>query len=204
MIEIKEILNNSVYENTICKSKFIAYSFAVHSTKEAEDVLNTLKQKHSDSTHICYAFSLIGGIDRAFDDGEPQGTAGKPILDCIKKSSFCNTLVVVVRYFGGIKLGAGGLIRAYSGSASKVLALSGENLTIECKKLSFCVDISESRFVNKICQIQTIKKYKVNYAQIINIDIFCSIQDIENIKDKIKNILNKEIYFEVNPNVFYV
>ena len=101
------------------KSKFIGYCFPITKEEEALGILNELRQRHWDATHNVYAYILKdGNIMRYSDDGEPQGTAGMPVLDVLRKSDITDVLVVVTRYFGGILLGGGGLVRAYSHSAS--------------------------------------------------------------------------------------
>lgn len=126
----------------INKSKFFAYTFKVTSETEVKTKLDYLSTKNPDATHICYAYNL-GSQQKCSDAGEPQGTAGKPILDCILKKKLCYVLVAVVRYFGGIKLGAGGLVRAYSTSASQVLALSEEKQIVPCVKLKFNINYDQ-------------------------------------------------------------
>lgn len=106
----------------IKKSKFIGLYFPVRSQDEVVEILNNLKKEHKKATHICYAYRLTNPFsEKAFDDGEPFGTAGKPILNVLQKQDKKDSLLVVVRYFGGIKLGAGGLVRAYSKTASETL-----------------------------------------------------------------------------------
>ena len=111
------IKNNIENTYIIKKSKFLTKLYKVNSIKEIDDILNNLKSEYSDSTHICYAY-IINSKEKCFDDGEPSGTAGMPILNILKKNNISNILAVVIRYFGGIKLGAGGLTRAYSNSVS--------------------------------------------------------------------------------------
>ena len=103
------------------KSKFYGYAFNVTSAQEVESILAGLKKEHKKCTHICYAYSISSNVvlAKAVDDGEPSGTAGRPIFNVIEKKNLKNILVVVVRYFGGIKLGAGGLVRAYTKCASE-------------------------------------------------------------------------------------
>ncbi len=109
-------------EFTEKKSVFIGYACPVKTEAEATEFIAKIRKKHSDATHNCYAYQLNGGgIARYSDDGEPQGTAGVPILDVIKKSGADDCCVVVTRYFGGILLGAGGLVRAYANGAKIAL-----------------------------------------------------------------------------------
>ena len=104
------------------KSRFIGYLFACKTTDDVEKSLTELKKEHKKATHICYAYSLSAPfLEKAVDDGEPGGTAGRPILSVIQKKEKKDVCVFVVRYFGGIKLGAGGLVRAYTKTTSEVL-----------------------------------------------------------------------------------
>lgn len=110
-------------ENVISKSRFIAYIKPVSTENEAKAFIDEIKTKHKDATHNCSAYTVGPemNIQKANDDGEPSGTAGIPMLEILKKQEIHNVCVVVTRYFGGIKLGAGGLIRAYSGAVRDVI-----------------------------------------------------------------------------------
>jgi uncharacterized YigZ family protein len=114
-------------EIEIQKSRFIAYIDRVESEAEAQEFIQNIKKKHWNANHNCSAY-MIGEndqIQKANDDGEPSGTAGVPILEVLKKKNLKDTVVVITRYFGGIKLGAGGLIRAYGKATSEGLAATG-------------------------------------------------------------------------------
>lgn len=115
---------DNIYEDLIVinKSKFYSFAYPITNEAQAKEYLNNLKDRFSDATHVCSAYSLSSPrIEKADDNGEPSGTAGKPILELIKKRNLDNVLVAVVRYFGGIKLGAGGLVRAYTNASNLVL-----------------------------------------------------------------------------------
>jgi uncharacterized YigZ family protein len=115
------------HEIVIQKSRFIAHIARAETEEEAQQFIQMIKKKHSTATHNCSAY-LIGEnnqIQKANDDGEPSGTAGVPILEVLKKKDLKDTAAVITRYFGGIKLGAGGLIRAYGKSASEGIAAAG-------------------------------------------------------------------------------
>ncbi len=104
------------------KSKFLGYLLQCKDVREVSDALAGLRAMHKKATHICYAYSLKSPfLEKAVDDGEPGGTAGRPILSVIQKKGASDVCVFVVRYFGGIKLGAGGLVRAYTKVTSQVL-----------------------------------------------------------------------------------
>ena len=121
--EIRTVRGRSEYEKIIEKSKFITYLAHVENEEEARAFLAEIRAKHTMATHVCYAFiaDKLGNLQRFSDDGEPQGTAGVPMLEVLKNRKLFETAVAVVRYFGGIKLGAGGLVRAYSSSTSEAL-----------------------------------------------------------------------------------
>lgn len=125
------------------KSRFIGYVKPVKTSDEALKFINKIKSKHWDATHNVYAYVLKeNNIQRYSDDGEPSGTAGVPVLDVILKNGLVDVCVVVTRYFGGILLGAGGLVRAYS-HGSKIALESGNIITMaQCKILSVKVDYS--------------------------------------------------------------
>lgn len=113
-------------EFTEKKSLFIGYATPVRTEQDALDFIAKIRKKHSDATHNVYAYQLNGGgVARYSDDGEPQGTAGVPVLDIIKKSGADDVCVVVTRYFGGILLGAGGLVRAYAAGAKAAIDAAG-------------------------------------------------------------------------------
>ncbi|BCU51692.1 putative YigZ family protein [Staphylococcus auricularis] len=120
IITIKE---EHTIENVINKSRFIAHIKPVETEEEAKDFINEVKQIHHDATHNCSAYTVGDqmNIQKANDNGEPSGTAGVPMLEVLKKLDIHNACVVVTRYFGGIKLGGGGLIRAYSGAVRDVI-----------------------------------------------------------------------------------
>lgn len=109
------------------KSRFIASVYPVESQEEADQILAQLRKKYWDATHNCFAYQIgeRDEIQRCSDDGEPQGTAGKPILDVLKGHEIKNTLIVVTRYFGGTLLGTGGLVRAYGKSAKEGILAAG-------------------------------------------------------------------------------
>ena len=110
-------MNSIIYEEK--KSKFHGYMLKCTSEQEIKSTLDALKKEHKKATHICYAYRLKSPFaEKAVDDGEPSGTAGRPILNVLQKRNLQDVCVFIVRYFGGIKLGAGGLVRAYTKATS--------------------------------------------------------------------------------------
>ncbi len=132
--KIKRLKESAIIEFTEKKSLFIGYSTIVKNEEEAQEIIKKKKKEYADATHNVYAYMIGDTIARYSDDNEPQGTAGMPVLNSIRMSGVTDVLVVVTRYFGGILLGAGGLVRAYSTAASMVLEAGGvaifENYTV--------------------------------------------------------------------------
>lgn len=143
MNEYKTVEKEACDEFIEKKSKFIGYVKPIKTVQEATDFINSIKSKHWDATHNVSAFVLReNNIQRSSDDGEPSGTAGVPVLDVLLKEGLYDVCVVVTRYFGGILLGAGGLVRAYS-HGSKLAVSAGNIITMApCKLLSVTVDYS--------------------------------------------------------------
>lgn len=130
-----------VFENVIEKSRFVASAKHVENAREAMEFVGAERKRYFDATHNCYAY-IAGETAKFSDDGEPQGTAGMPIFDCIRNSRLNFLCVVVTRYFGGKKLGAGGLVRAYGGSCAEVLKKCEKLKMTDCTRFEVSVDYS--------------------------------------------------------------
>ena len=155
--EILTVRGRTESEKIIEKSRFLTYSAHVESEEEARAFVAEIRSKHSMATHVCFAFisDKQGNLQRFSDDGEPQGTAGVPILDVLKNKALRETAVAVVRYFGGIKLGAGGLVRAYSSSAAENLAAADIRSLEMCVELAIEVDYTGIDGVQKYISTHT-------------------------------------------------
>lgn len=121
------VTGECVTQKIIEKSKFITTSRHVESEEQAREFITEISKKYSDATHNCHAYipDITGNFPRFSDDGEPQGTAGMPMLEVLKNKNLVQTAVVVTRYFGGVKLGAGGLTRAYRRAAAELIGAAG-------------------------------------------------------------------------------
>lgn len=140
--EIKTVYSVHESEKIIEKSRFITYATHVESEEEARAFIAEIRKKHSLATHVCFAFvaDKVGNLQRFSDDGEPQGTAGIPMLEVLKNKGLYETAVAVVRYFGGVKLGAGGLVRAYSSCTAENLAGADVRILRTCAEYEISVD----------------------------------------------------------------
>ncbi len=122
-------------EMVINKSRFIGYCLPALNEQAAQEEIAKIRKRHYDARHCCYALRLCGGTARSSDDGEPSGTAGAPILNVLNGANVENALIAVVRYFGGVLLGTGGLVRAYGGAASEALKASRIVRMRVCRRL---------------------------------------------------------------------
>ena len=162
------------HEIVIEKSRFISHIARVETEDAAQAFIQEIKKKHKDATHNCSAY-MIGEqnqIQKALDDGEPSGTAGVPILEVLKKKELKDTAVVVTRYFGGIKLGAGGLIRAYSKATSEGINATGVVIRKLMRVISTTVDYTwlgklENELRSSIYQIK-----EIQYLDQVNILVY--------------------------------
>lgn len=146
---MKSIKFNIENEFIIKKSKFIAKLYFVTSEIEIKNILDENKTEYKDATHICYAY-ILNNVERFNDDSEPSGTAGMPILNVLKNNNLNNVLCIVIRYFGGIKLGAGGLIRAYCSSVSEALNKTEIINVVNGKKIELTFSYDDIKKVNHI------------------------------------------------------
>lgn len=160
----------------IKRSEFITEIRRVKSEEELFNELGKLKKQYSDATHICYGaiFDKTGNSARFSDDGEPSGTAGAPIMDALKNSGLKETLVAVVRYFGGIKLGAGGLVRAYSQSASEGIKAVSKISCSLCDIYSLDLDFSRAKKAPVFFEKNGIEVVGVEYGQSVKYDLAVS------------------------------
>ena len=190
MEKFKTIYNDSEAEITEKKSKFIANLYYVNSLVEIEEKLKNIKKKYYDARHSCYAYRIVEDesiIERSSDDGEPSGTAGAPMLNILKKMELVNVLVVVTRYFGGILLGTGGLVKAYSEATKK--AIENSKLAIEESGIIAEIKLNYSDFENfKYC----CKKSNINIINTEYLDnIICKFEATNEEKEELFKYMEK-------------
>ena len=160
---IKEDCSAEITEK---KSKFICNVFHVESVEEAEKKLNIIRKKYHDARHNCFVYKVVeGGVFKARDDGEPSGTAGVPMLNIVNGRNISNVLVVVTRYFGGILLGTGGLVRAYSLATTTALDSATIIKQEEGLEAEFFVDYKELEEVKYHLKNRGIVISKMEYAE---------------------------------------
>lgn len=193
-MRIKENISNTII---IQRSEFITYLFRVFSEAEARERIKEIRKLHSDATHVCTAFITDNkNVQRSNDDGEPAGTAGMPMLEALKKNNMEDILACTVRYFGGIKLGAGGLVRAYSSSVSDALktAVKTERVILPVHAVTFTYDaIGKIDYLFKNINVLD-KDYgtEVTYLYATQEDMSQKLQEITSGKAIIEFIENRE------------
>ena len=187
MKTIKEGAENEVVIN---KSRFITIITNIYDVSEINDKLKIIKKKYKGATHYCYAY-IINGYQKCSDDKEPNGTAGMPILNVLKSNDLNYVLCVVIRYFGGIKLGAGGLVRAYSSSVKEVLSKCEFGDLIPGYKIVIDFEYEDIKQVDYILKdIKVIKAYdsKVIYKFELTYDEYNSLKDSLNKFSRLRSI----------------
>lgn len=192
----KTIKKNTSAEVIEKKSKFIANLFYIQSQEEAEEKIKEIRKKYYDARHNCYAYSIMdenGIISRSSDDGEPSGTAGSPMLNILQKRELINVLVVVTRYFGGILLGTGGLVKAYS--EATISAIENAELVIEQRGYELEVVLQYQDFdkFQYYCQKNNIEIVNVEYDEKIKCKIELTIEEKDKLI-KLKEENNFRIY----------
>lgn len=187
---LRTIMEDVCAEIVEKKSKFIANIMYVQTVEEAEEKLKEIRKKYYDARHNCFAFSVMtedGIINRASDDGEPSGTAGGPMLNIINKNELTNILVVVTRYFGGILLGTGGLVKAYSEATLKAIEQAEFVIEQIGMELRITISYNDIEKFNYYCNKNNIKVVKMEYDE----QVKCTIEVNEEEKqDLILNIQN--------------
>lgn len=189
-------IDNDITNEIIIKnSKFICIIHKIYNIDDIDLYLKTVKDLYKDATHYCYAY-IINDIKKFNDDGEPSGTAGSPIIQVLEKNNLNYVICIVIRYFGGIKLGAGGLIRSYSKSVVECLKLSNIKELIKGYNVDIIFNYNYINTVNyllKECNILN-KEFNDNITYNLNIDnnLYNQLKNDSNIKV----IINKEIKIE--------
>lgn len=211
-ITIRDFGEDSFIEK---KSEFIGYAKRVESEEEAKEFVSEIKSQHKQATHNCWAY-MVGknmGIQRYSDDGEPQGTAGIPILEVMKKSNVTDCAIVVTRYYGGILLGTGGLTRAYTKGASIALAAGGVVEKVNGADLGLHLDYDLIGKVQYVCGQNNWHIEDTEYTEKVVVHILAEetliptiekeMIEISNGKIEIKKS-NEGIYFKEDNRLFNI
>lgn len=202
MKEFYTIEKNVETEIVVKKSKFIANIFYISTNKEAEEKIKEIKKKYFDARHNCFAYRVVENdniIEKSSDDGEPSGTAGGPMLNILQKNNLANILIVVTRYFGGILLGTGGLVRAYSDALLEALEKTQKVKIVSGLELEVTLSYNNFENFKYYCKNHEINIISTNY----NENIVCKIdmeleKKVEFDRDYENKRLNLMEYKELN------
>lgn len=192
------------HEITIQKSRFIGYVKRVETEEAAQQFIQSIKKKHHNATHNCSAY-MIGEndqIQKANDDGEPSGTAGVPMLEVLKQMNLKDTVVVVTRYFGGVKLGAGGLIRAYGNSTTEAIRAVGVVKRQRMQGFKIVVDYTLlGKVENELRQSDYILE-DIVYVEHVECSVFVQVDQIEPFTEWITNLTNDQATIEKSREAY--
>ena len=202
MKEFYTIEKNVETEIVVKKSKFIANIFYISTNKEAEEKIKEIKKKYFDARHNCFSYRVVENdniIEKSSDDGEPSGTAGGPMLNILQKNNLANILIVVTRYFGGILLGTGGLVRAYSDALLEALEKTQKVKIVSGLELEVTLSYNNFENFKYYCKNHEINIISTNY----NENIVCKIdmkleKKVEFDRDYENKRLNLMEYKELN------
>lgn len=194
---MKTITNITQNEIIIKNSKFITILFPINDNTKIDNLIDSLKKQYPKANHYCYAY-VLNNYQKANDDGEPSGTAGMPILNVLLKEKIFNVLAVTIRYFGGIKLGAGGLIRAYTKSVK--LALDNSNLVTLKKGYKIKVTIPYNEQKNFEYLLKDYQILKKEFNQNITYEFLSPNNKLQIIDKHNYEILNEEYIREIKEN----
>ena len=193
-MEFRTIKEDGQVQEEIKKSRFICHAKRVYSEEEARDFITAIKKEHYKATHNCSAF-IIGErseIKRTSDDGEPSGTAGVPMLGVLENHNLTNVCVVVTRYFGGIKLGAGGLIRAYAGSVALAVKEIGIVEIKEQAGIQIQMSYAQYQEYGNFLKEHNLMELETNFTDQVDTIIFVDKEDKEDTKAALIEFFNGE------------
>ncbi|MDD3304869.1 MAG: YigZ family protein [Bacilli bacterium] len=193
---MKTIKDNIRNEIIIKNSKFITLVYYLKNEEDVSNIMSSIKDEYKNASHYCYAY-IIDNVKRSNDDGEPTGTAGIPILNVLEKNNLTNILCIVVRYFGGIKLGAGGLIRAYGKAVRETLKLSTLVNINKCYMVTIIFDYDDLKeidfIINKTIVVNKSFEEQIKYTIMVKENELDIIERLKLFNATIKEI--KEDYF---------
>ena len=194
-MEFRTIKEDGQVQEEIKKSRFICHAKRVYSEEEARDFITAIKKEHYKATHNCSAF-IIGErseIKRTSDDGEPSGTAGVPMLGVLENHNLTNVCVVVTRYFGGIKLGAGGLIRAYAGSVALAVKEIGIIEIKEQAGIAIQMSYAQYQEYSNFLKEHNLIELETNFTDQVYTMIYVDKEEKENIKAALVEFFNGKV-----------
>ena len=203
MKEYITISGESTAEYCDKHSRFIANAYHCESEQQAGEIISSLKTKYWDAKHNVYAYVLKDGTARFSDDGEPHGTAGKPVLDVIKGSGAVDLLVVVTRYFGGILLGTGGLVRAYSTSARDAVQVAERVAMRPCKEYEIVCDYSSHMRLVNLIENSGGSINNTTFTDNVTVEFMLRLEDCAPFEDKLRETFSSKIHAKSKKKLLF-
>ncbi|MDD4067136.1 MAG: YigZ family protein [Clostridia bacterium] len=203
--EYKTIISNIENEFIEKKSKFISNLFYIDSEEKAKNKINEIRKKYYDAKHHVFAYVVLNNdtiVEKYTDDGEPAQTAGKPLLDLIKKHKLINVLIIVTRYFGGVLLGTGGLSRAYLQSGKLCIDNSKIDNYVLANGVQLTLNYDELDNIKHFCNKNNIIIDSIEYKECILINLIIESEKIDYFRKNIKNLLSRNIEILVLKNKY--
>ncbi|HBY91282.1 MAG TPA: YigZ family protein [Streptococcus sp.] len=197
-MDYKTIANDGIVEEEIKKSRFICHLKRINSEEEGRGYIAQIKKEHHKANHSCSAM-IVGDdcqIKRSSDDGEPSGTAGVPMLTVLEKQGLTNVVIVVTRYFGGLKLGAGGLIRAYSGSVAHAIEEIGRVEVKELTGLTIELTYSQYQVFSNFLEKEGLQEFDTTFLSDVSTTLFVEESEIERLGQELTEFYQGKVTYE--------
>ena len=200
------IKKNGESEIVVTKSRFIGNLVSVSSASEAEEYINSIRKKYNDARHNCWAYIVMDGemlINKCSDDGEPSGTAGRPILSIIEGAGLVNAVCTVTRYFGGVLLGTGGLVRAYSDAASQALEKADISPIRRGIYITFVCDYPDEGGIRRLLESEEYTITDSEYTDKVTITVLGPEERSEGLMNRICDMTGGKVIPKAGETVYY-
>ena len=193
-------------EIVVTKSRFIGNLVSVSSASEAEEYISSIRKKYNDARHNCWAYIVMDGdmiINKCSDDGEPSGTAGRPILSIMEGTGLVNAVCTVTRYFGGVLLGTGGLVRAYSDAASQALDAADISPIKRGRYVTFVCDYPDEGGIRRLLESEDFNITDSGYTDKVTITVLGPEEKAEMLMNRITDMTGGRVVPEALESVYY-
>lgn len=193
-------------EIVVTKSRFIGNLVSVSSASEAEEYISSIRKKYNDARHNCWAYIVMDGdmiINKCSDDGEPSGTAGRPILSIMEGAGLVNAICTVTRYFGGVLLGTGGLVRAYSDAASQALDAADISPIKRGRYVTFVCDYPDEGGIRRLLESEDFAITDSGYTDKVTITVLGPEEKAEMLMNRITDMTGGRVVPEALESVYY-
>ena len=190
----------------VTKSRFIGNLVSVSSAAEAEEFITSVRKKYNDARHNCWAYIVMDGdmiINKCSDDGEPSGTAGRPILSIMEGAGLVNAVCTVTRYFGGVLLGTGGLVRAYSDAASQALDAADVSPIKKGRYITFVCDYPDEGGIRRLLESEDFNITDSGYTDKVTITVLGPEEKADGLMNRITDMTGGRVIPESGESVYY-